>query len=126
MLDLPNVPLGTIKAAKGLWREHQSGSDGGGNPVVRRTEGGPHNRETRIVAIVQEAIVAALAEHPELEAGGEKLIVFMDGQERSGLVLHGYEDDTEAMVNLFMHLKAIFKANGKELGFMPLAGGPMS
>jgi hypothetical protein len=40
--------------------------------------------------------------------------------ERGGVVMHGYDDDTAAMVGLIVHLKAIFEANGKTLMVMPL------
>lgn len=82
-----------------------------------RTEGEPHNRITRLCDAATKAIEA----HPEYD--GEKLILFMDGKDGGGLVMNGYDDDLEALVNLMVHLSAIFKANGKELIFAPLNKG---
>lgn len=78
----------------------------------------PHDRLTRLCA----AMTVALEAHPE--RGDEKCIIFLDSkaEERGGLQLHGYEDDIEAMVNLFMHMRAVFRANGKELMLVPLGG----
>ena len=41
---------------------------------------------------------------------------------RGGLQLHGDEDDTEAIVDLFIHLKAIFESNGKTLQVHAIGG----
>jgi hypothetical protein len=65
-----------------------------------------------------DALEAALDAEAELDqAPGErpKCIVFLQDSERGGLQLHGYEEDTDAIVDLFVHLRAIFRANGKEL-----------
>lgn len=78
---------------------------------------GPHDRLTRLCAAMTDALDA----HPE--RGDERCIVFLQDAERGGLSLHGYEDDREAIVDLLMHLRAIFKANGKELVVMPLHEG---
>lgn len=82
----------------------------------RRTEE-PHDRLTRLCAAMTDALDA----HPE--HGDEKCIVFLQDGKRGGLQLHGYEDDTDAMVDLFLHLKALFEANGKTLMFAPLGQG---
>jgi hypothetical protein len=87
---------------------------------VTRTEGEPHDRLTRLCAAMTDALDA----HPE--RGDEKCIVFLQSEadKRGGLQLHGYEDDTDAMVDLFMHLRAMFKAQGKELMIAGLGGSP--
>jgi hypothetical protein len=87
------------------------------SPRPVRTEGEPHDRLTRLC----DAMTAALEAHPE--RGAEKCAIFLQDGERGGLVLHGYDDDTEALADLFMHLRAIFRANGKELMFAPLGHG---
>jgi len=73
----------------------------------------PHTRLTRMCDTMTEALEA----HPEYVEGEDKCIVFLDDGKNGGMVLHGYTDDTEAMVDLLLHLKALFKANGKELDF---------
>jgi hypothetical protein len=76
----------------------------------------PHDKLTRLCA----QMTAVLDHSPQ--AKGVKCIVFLDDGERGGLQLHGYEDDMEAMVDLFIHMKAIFEANGKQLAFAPMPG----
>lgn len=61
----------------------------------RTTE--PHDRLTRLC----DAMTQTLEQHPE--RGEEKCIVFLQDSERGGLVLHGYDSDTEAMTDLFLH-----------------------
>ena len=87
------------------------------NDRPTRTEGEPHDRLTRLCAAMTEALDA----HPE--RGDEKCIVFLQGDESAGIQLHGYEDDTEAMVDLILHLRAIFRANGKDMQIVPLGRG---
>lgn len=85
-----------------------------------RTVGEPHDRLTRLCAAMTDALDA----HPE--RGDEKCIVFLQNTDRGGIQLHGYDDDTEAMTDLLMHLRAIFKANGKDLQIHRLKGGVLS
>ena len=77
----------------------------------------PHDRLTRLC----DAMTEALEAHPE--RGEEKVIVFLQDGERGGLVLNGYEKDTDAMVDLLVHLRAIFRANGKDLHIVPIGKG---
>lgn len=79
------------------------------------SEGKPVDRLTRMC----DAMTAAMDAHPEYREG-DKAIIMLDDGARGGIVLHGYDDDTAAMVDLFCHLKAIFEANGKTLMLMPL------
>jgi hypothetical protein len=82
-----------------------------------RTEGSPHDRSTRLC----DAALNAIQTHPDYN--GEKLIVFLNDGERSGIGLTGYEQDSEAMADLLIYLRAIFKANGKTLLIAPLGQG---
>lgn len=84
---------------------------------VRRTEGEPHDKLTRLCAVMTDALEAA-AEYSD----DVKCIVFLDDGDRGGIQLYGYDDDTDAMVDLFVHLRAIFRANGKDLAFAPFPG----
>lgn len=83
--------------------------DNGRSDPIRSDE--PHDRLTRLCAAMTDALDA----HPE--RGDEKCVVFLQSEadQRGGLQLHGYDDDTEAIVDLFMHLRAIFASNGQEL-----------
>ena len=77
----------------------------------------PHERLTRICG----AMVDTLEAHPE--RGEERCIVFLKNDREGGMVLHGYEDDTEAVADLFTHLRAIFRANGSDLQIHALGQG---
>jgi len=83
-----------------------------------RTEGEPHDRLTRIC----DAMANTFDAHPE-HREGDRCAVFADGGDRAGLVLHGYDDDAEALAAVFAHLRAIFRANGKDLLFAPIQAG---
>jgi hypothetical protein len=79
----------------------------------------PMDRMTRLC----DAMVTALTEHPEYPAGKVQAIVFIQGDGRGGIELHNYDDDVEAIENLIIHLKALFKANGMTLAVAPLNQG---
>ena len=85
----------------------------------KRTEDEPHDRLTALTVPMVEALRA------QPETADVKCMIFLDDTEagRGGLVLDGYDSDADAMVNLIMHLKAIFEANGKTLVIAPLRQG---
>jgi hypothetical protein len=82
---------------------------------VNRTEGQPHDRLTRLAAAMTDALEA----HPEY-APTVKCAIFLDDGNRGGIQLHGYEDDADAVVDLLVHLQAIFRASGKRLDVVTL------
>ena len=67
----------------------------------------------------------ALDAHPEYTSE-VRCIVFLDDGKRGGLQLHGYDNDTEAMADLLVHLRAIFAANGKTLEIVTVPDDPRS
>lgn len=81
---------------------------------VKKT-GEPHDRLTRLCAAMTEALDA----HPEFTPD-VKAVVMLQDAERGGIQIHNYDDSTEALVDLFLHLRAIFRAQGKELNLMGL------
>jgi hypothetical protein len=83
---------------------------------IRRTME-PHDRLTRLC----DTMISALESSPEC-GGEEKCIIFLQDGKLGGLVMHGYERDSEAMADLLIHLMAIFEANGKKLIVLPLGG----
>lgn len=83
---------------------------------VKRTSE-PSDRLTRLCLAMTDALDA----HPEM-SNDVKCIVFLQDGNMGGLQLHGYEDDEEAIVDLFIHLRAIFESKGKTLMFAPLGG----
>lgn len=85
---------------------------------TRRTEGQPHDRLTRLC----DAMTSALEADPE-HRESDKAIIMLDDGRKGGIVLHGYDSDTDAMADLLTHLRAIFEANGKTLMIAPLGRG---
>jgi hypothetical protein len=83
-----------------------------------RTEGEPHDKLTRLCAVMTAALEADPDYTDEI-----KCMVFLDDGKRGGLQLHNYNNDTEAMADLFVHLTAIFEANGKKMIVVPLNEG---
>lgn len=75
----------------------------------------PHNRLSRMGGAATEAIAA----HPECQ-DGDKAIVFINDPEFAGMTLVGYDDMAEAIADLFVHLRALFAANGQELSLVGL------
>jgi hypothetical protein len=88
---------------------------------AQRTED-PHDRLTRI----GDRMTDALKADPEHQAGDKAIVMLMndgDGHGHGGITLAGYDDDTSAMADLLIHLKAIFEANGKKFMIMPAGRG---
>lgn len=73
----------------------------------------PMDRLTRIC----EAMTDVFDAHPE-HRETDKCIVFLDDGKRGGIEIHGYEDHQDAMVDLLLHLKAMFQAGGKNFDIM--------
>jgi hypothetical protein len=61
-------------------------------------------------------------DYPENE--DVRAIVFLDDGERGGIQLHGYTDDVEAMAALFVHMQAVFRANGRDIQFVGIPDSP--
>lgn len=74
-----------------------------------------HDRLTRLCAAMTETLDA----HPESD-DSVKCVVFLDDGDRGGLQMHGYEDDADAITDVLVHIRAIFRANGSDLQFLPL------
>ena len=70
----------------------------------------PHDRLTRIC----DAMTTALEAHPEYR-DGDRAIVLLDGDGMGGIVLHGYDDTTEAIADLLVHIRALMRSVGKEM-----------
>jgi hypothetical protein len=68
------------------------------------------------------AQMTSVLDEPENE--GVKAIVFLTKDTRSGIQLAGYEETSEAMADLFIHMKAMFQSMGKDLHFMGIPDFP--
>lgn len=86
---------------------------------VKVTFGEPHNRLTRMC----DAMATTLDEHPENPEKNVKAIILVNDEENNGIVMHGYDEAGDAMVDLLLHMKAIFAANGKRVMFAPIHEG---
>lgn len=84
----------------------------------KRSEGKPHDRMTRLGA----AMIETLEANPEYRDTVRTIIFLTDG-DRSGVALHGFASDHQAMAEIFMHMRAVFRANGQDLLFAPLGQG---
>jgi len=86
----------------------------------------PMDRLTKLADEMTNRLDQIVATQQSLGKGVSdvKAIVFLDDDVRSGIVLHGWDDQTDAMVSLFMHMKAIFKAMGKDLDFVGIPETP--
>lgn len=79
-------------------------------PVASDT---PKDRLTRIC----DKMTVTFDMHPETRPK-DRCMVFIDDGEMGGIVLHGYDDQVEAMTDLLLHLRAIFRSAGKEFDIM--------
>jgi len=76
----------------------------------------PHDRKTRIA----NDVLSAVREHPE-HREGDRCIVLLYDEDGGGIGMTGYEDeesDVAAIVDMFLHLRAIARASGKDLQFI--------
>lgn len=78
----------------------------------------PHDRLTRMC----DTAIRAVESHAE-RRDGDKCIVFLDDGKRGGIVLHGYDSDLDAMSDLLVHVRAIFRANGMDFQVHSLGEG---
>lgn len=82
-----------------------------GGPT-RHTE--PVDRTSRLCA----AMTAALEAHPEYQQ--DRAVVFLTDGTRDRCVAHlsGYDDDKDAMIDVFVHMQAVLRANGLNIDFI--------
>jgi hypothetical protein len=73
----------------------------------------PSDRATRLCAAMTDALEA----HPEY-GDDVKGAIFLRLGDQGGLVLHAYEDDADAVMDVVQHLQAIFEANGGDVSIM--------
>jgi hypothetical protein len=73
----------------------------------------PQDRLTRIC----DQMTKTFDMHPE-HRPDDRCMVFLDDGKMGGLVIHGYESQTDAITDLLMHLRAMFRSAGKEFDIM--------
>lgn len=72
----------------------------------------PHDRLTRLA----DELLSALKARDD--AVDVKAMVFLFDDRRGGIGISGYDNDTEALSDLLVHLHAMFKAQGKQFQIM--------
>jgi len=84
----------------------------------------PHDRLTGLCAVMTEALDA------QPNTDDVRCVVFLSDDERGGLVTHGYgegeEEQLQAWLDVFSHLRALMRANGKDLALVPVMQDPES
>lgn len=85
----------------------------------KRTVGEPHDRATRLC----DAMIDTLRAHPEVRTD-DQCVIFISNDEGNGLVLDGYDKDTEAVADILLHLRAVLRAQGNDLVIVPMAKPP--
>lgn len=78
---------------------------------TRTTE--PADRLSRIAA----AMTDAAETHAEHTDDDKAVVMLVDGH-NAVAHLFGYSDDVDAMVDMFVHLRAIARANGRDIEFI--------
>lgn len=86
----------------------------------RRSEGEPFDRLTRMA----DAITEALEAHPEFDENDRVIVMLVNSEtKQAGLELSGYDEDADAMGDMFQHLRAIVRAGGGDLQIHQLGEG---
>lgn len=83
----------------------------------------PFDRLTGLCKVMTDALDRAV-EAEEGEHLPVRAIVFLEDDEKGGIVTSGYEDTIAAMAAVFVHIKAIFQAEGKDLDFIGIPDSP--
>jgi hypothetical protein len=97
--------------------------DAGEDPGYFEQHDHPTERLTRLC----DAMTSTLEAHDEYRDGVDRCIILIDDDETGGLVIHGYDPDeggTDAVANLFMHLRAIIRSTGRDLDFVAIPESP--
>jgi hypothetical protein len=79
----------------------------------------PQDRLTRIC----DTMLATFNQHDEKHET-DRAIVFLVDEHKGGIGVAGYDDDKDALVDLIVHLRALFRARGQDLHFVPVGTTP--
>lgn len=75
------------------------------------------------LTLICHAMIAAFSQQPE-KREDDRAIVFLIDEANGGIGLAGYDDDRDALVDLIVHLRAIFRARGQDLHVVPVGNTP--
>lgn len=79
----------------------------------------PQDRLTRI----GDTLLTAFNDHDE-KLPADRAIVFLNDATKGGIAIAGYDDDKDAILDLVVHLRAMFRAYGHDLHFVPVGTTP--
>jgi hypothetical protein len=117
---VPMTDEGSRRALDGLEAPAMSTEplDDSGEP--RRSEE-PQDRLTRIC----DDMTKTFDLHPE-HLDTDRCMVFLDDpvSGRAGMVAYAWENDAEAIAHLFMHIRAMFRAQGRDLEIIAIPDDP--
>jgi hypothetical protein len=87
-----------------------------------RDEHFTYDPEQEMLTRICARVIAAVEADPEYDPS-IKMILMLDNGERGGIVAHGYEDPEGSgpLIDLLTHLRAMFRAQGKDIILAPLA-----
>jgi len=78
----------------------------------------PFNRLTNLCEVMTDALTLDVEADQTGLHGKVRVIVFLEDDNGAGIETYGYDDSLSAMASLFVHMKAIFQASGKDLDFI--------
>lgn len=70
-----------------------------------------------------DGMLGTFNQHPE-KREGDRAIVFINDETKGGIGIAGYADDKDAIMDLLVHLRAMFRTRGIELHFVPVGDAP--
>jgi hypothetical protein len=79
----------------------------------------PQDRLTRVC----DDMLSTFNGHPEKQAA-DRAIVFLLDEVKGGIGISGYADEDVAIMDLVIHLRAMFRARGIDLNFVPVGTAP--
>lgn len=82
-----------------------------------KRESEPHGRLTYLADQM-------LAELDHEGTSDVKAVVMLHDEETGGLALKGYEDDQEAIDDIFQHLRILLRTSGRDLAVFEMGEGP--
>jgi len=86
----------------------------------------PHDRLTNLcdgmTDWMDRQIATETIEDPT--ARDVRAIVFLDDGEYGGIVVHNYDNMTDALVDLFVHVQAMFRSQGRDIEFVAVPDSP--
>ena len=88
-----------------------------GMASLTQTSDKPFDRLTRLCADITKPL-----DEPENE--DVKGIVFLHDAEKSGIQIHGYEEQMDAVIDLFIYMQHIFESLGKRLELIAIPESP--